>query len=97
MSSDQADILEGIKEKIQKIKFRMREQQEVNDRLKASNENLQLELQQKQSMIAELEKKNQKLSMLSGILAEGEESQDARIQINRIVREIDKCIALLNK
>ena len=30
-------------------------------------------------------------------MAEGEETQDARIQINRIVREIDKCIALLNR
>jgi len=30
-------------------------------------------------------------------MADGEGSQDARVQINRIVREIDKCIALLNR
>ena len=97
MSAEQIEILEGIRQKVQSVKVRLNEQQEENIRLKQQYEDLQKSVQQKQSAIDELEQKNQRLSLVKGIMADGEESQDARIQINRIVREIDKCIALLNR
>ena len=97
MSTEQVEILEGIRGKIQSAKERMREQTDENTQLKKENENLQLVVQQKQSLIDELEEKNQRLSMVKSIVANDQDSQDARIQINRIVREIDKCIALLNR
>lgn len=96
MSVEQTEIIEGIRQKIQSVKTRLQEKQDENDQLKKQNEDLQQKVQQKQSVIDELEQKNQKLSLVQGIVAEGE-NQDARIQINRIVREIDKCIALLNR
>ncbi len=97
MSAEQVDILEGIKGKIQSAKERMREQTDENTQLKQENEDLQQVVQQKQSLIDELEEKNQRLSMVKSIVANDQDSHDARIQINRIVREIDKCIALLNR
>jgi predicted nuclease with TOPRIM domain len=96
MSVEQTEIIEGIRQKIQSVKTRLQEQMEENDQLRKQFEDLQTELQQKKSLIDELEQKNQKLSLVKGIVAEGD-NQDARIQINRIVREIDKCIALLNR
>ena len=97
MSAEQVDILKGIRQKIQTVKVRLQEQQDENDRLRLKHEELQLLLQQKQSVIDELKQKNQKFALVKGIMADGEESKDAKIQINRIVREIDKCIALLNR
>ena len=97
MSVEQVEILEGIKHKIQMVKSRLREQQDENRRLKLEHEELQQLVQQKQSVINDLEEKSQKLSLVKGIMADGEGSQDARVQINKIVREIDKCIALLNR
>ena len=97
MSAGQAEIFEGIKQKIQSVKIRLKEQQEENIRLKQQFEDLQKTVQQKQVHIEELEQKNQKLSLVKGIMADGEGTQDAKVQINRIVREIDKCIALLNR
>ena len=97
MSAEQVDILKGIRHKIQSVKIRLQEQQEENVRLKLQYEDLQLSLQQKQLVIDELEQKNQKLALVKGIMADDDESQDAKVQINRIVREIDKCIALLNR
>ncbi len=97
MSAEQTQILEGIRQKIQSAKIRLKEQQDENVRLKMQNEDLQKSVQQKQSMIDELEQKNQKLSLVKGITADGEDTQEAKVQINRIVREIDKCIALLNR
>ena len=97
MSVEQTEVFEGIKQKIQSVKVRLKTQQEENFRLKKQYEDLQKSVQQKQLLIDELEQKNQKLALVKGIMADGEGKQDARIQINRIVREIDKCIALLNK
>ncbi len=97
MSAEQVEIFEGIKQKIQSVKVRLKAQQEENIRLKQQFEDLQKAVQQKQLLIEELEQKNQKLALVKGIMADGEGTQDARIQINRIVREIDKCIALLNR
>ena len=97
MSVEQVEILEGIKNKIQSVKDRMQVQLDENTRLKLKNEDLQLMIQQKQSLIDDLEQKNQQLALVKSIMAESDDSQDARIRINKIVREIDKCIALLNR
>ena len=97
MSVEQVEILEGIKDKIQSVKDRMREQSEENNQLKLKNEDLQHMVQQKQSLIDELEQKNQKLTLVKSIMADSADAHDAKIRINRIVREIDKCIALLNR
>ena len=91
MSAEQTQLIEGIRQKIQSAKNRLKEQQDENIRLKKQYEDLQLSIQQKQLLIEELEQKNQKLSLVKGIMADGEGTQDARVQINRIVREIDKC------
>jgi predicted nuclease with TOPRIM domain len=96
MSVEQTEIIEGIRLKIQSVKSMLQQQKDENNQLKKQNEDLQQKVQQKQSLIDELEEKNQKLSLVKGIMADGE-NQDAKIQINRIVREIDKCIALLNR
>jgi chromosome segregation ATPase len=46
---------------------------------------------------AELSRESEKLKLANTILAKSDENQEARKRINKIVREIDKCIALLNK
>ncbi len=97
MSIDQTEILEGIKGKIQSVKAMLLEQRDQNQVLSEQNDALQEEVQHKQSVINDLEEKNQKMALAKGILAESETSDDARVRINRIVREIDKCIALLNR
>ena len=96
MSVEQTEIIEGIRQKVRSVKTLLQEQKDENDLLRKQFEDLQKQLQQKQSVIEELEQKNQKLSLVKGIVAEGD-NQDAKIQIKRIVREIDKCIALLNR
>jgi len=37
------------------------------------------------------------LKLAKSLTGDGKDSQDAKLKINRIVREIDKCIALLNR
>ena len=97
MIIEQTELLEGIKGKIETVKAKLQEQKDQNQDLSVQNSALHREVQEKQSRIDELEERNQKLSLVKGILAESENSDEARMKINRIVREIDKCIALLNR
>lgn len=97
MSTEQADILKGIRTRIASLSKLLDEERETNGRLKEECASLQEQLGDKDLKIRELGEQNQKLSLVSGISAGGSQSHEARVQINRIVREIDKCIALLNK
>ena len=97
MSAEQVEILEGIKDKVQSVKIRLQEHLQENQRLERENQDLQQAVQQKQVQIGNLEEKNQQLSLVKSIMADSEDAHDAKIRINRIVREIDKCIALLNR
>lgn len=97
MSAEQVEILEVIHEKIQSVKARLREATGEIEHLKKRNDDLQQTIRQKQIMIEELEHKNQQLTLVKSIMVDSEDAHDARIRINRIVREIDKCIALLNR
>ena len=45
----------------------------------------------------ELVKKQEELKFAKSLLGADDDSHEAKLKINRIVREIDKCIALLNK
>jgi len=97
MSVEEVEIINGIRDKIQSVKNRLSQQIEEYEKLKKANEDLNYKIQQKQVQIKELEQQNQKLKLARSFLAESDDAHDARIKINRIVREIDRCIALLNK
>jgi hypothetical protein len=97
MVAEEVEILNGIREKVQSVKLQINRQQEDNVQLKERNEDLNNKIQQKEVLIKELEQQNKKLKLAKSFLAESEDVHDAKIKINRLVREIDKCIALLNK
>ena len=45
----------------------------------------------------ELVKKNEDLKFAKSLLGGENENHEAKLKINKLVREIDKCIALMNK
>ena len=57
---------------------------------------LQLQLGEHQQRIDELEKANHTLKIAKSLTG-AEDNAEAKQKINELVREIDKCIALLNK
>lgn len=97
MSVDQVYIIDDLKQKFQSLKDRLEEQKESNNKLHAENQDLENKLRKREEELNELKQQNNTLKLAKAFTAESEESQDARLQINRIVREIDKCIALLNR
>lgn len=69
-----------------------------HENLQLQNENKQLkdQIKQKEAEYSSLKEDYTKLELAKS-LASVDSAHDAKIKINRIVREIDNCIALLNK
>lgn len=97
MSVDQVYIIDDLKQKFQLLRERLLVQDESNLKLSSNNKDLEDKLREQEEEINELKQQNNTLKLAKAFTAESEESQDARLQINKIVREIDRCIALLNR
>jgi hypothetical protein len=96
MDSNENQLVIQLKEKIETIVSMLEKSEE--DRCRLQKEKLQLteQIKLKATAFEELERRYETLKLAKAILGSGENSHDARIRVNRIVREIDKCIALLN-
>ncbi len=66
------------------------------------NKNLESKVQELQSELEHVKREKQdlnnklKTTQVAGAISSGEGSYEAKMRINQLVREIDKCIALLN-
>jgi hypothetical protein len=61
------------------------------------NEELKVSLQDREHRINELEIKYERVKLSGALLGEGENAQEAKKKITELVREIDRCVALLNR
>ncbi len=68
-----------------------------NINLKTRNEALGSELRSREEEMKELEKRYDRIKLSGALLGDGENASEAKRKINELVREIDKCIALLDR
>ena len=74
--------------------------QQLKEDLKASNQKVDVlskQLGEHNQTIQQLNEKNKVLKLSSSIQGKQGDNKAAKQKINELVREIDKCIALLNK
>jgi len=67
------------------------------EELRNGNNILKAKLQEREERIKELEIKYERVKLSGALLGEGENAQEAKRKITELVREIDKCVALLNR
>jgi chromosome segregation ATPase len=94
---EQKEFVDSLKDKVKKLLARYNNLKSENAILKKETEELKLQLKNKESELEFLNNKYNKLKLAKSLLASADDSHDAKIKINRIVREIDNCIALLNR
>ncbi|HEY4787290.1 MAG TPA: hypothetical protein VIH57_14625 [Bacteroidales bacterium] len=90
-------IVNSLEVKINRLMSLHVELKKDNQRLLSENEELQNALRAKDNEFRDLHSKYENLKLAKHLVAGGEDSHEAKLKVNRIVREIDKCIALLNK
>ena len=65
--------------------------------LRTGNEALKFQLQEREARLKELEIKYERIKLSGALLGEGENAPEAKKKITELVREIDRCVALLNR
>lgn len=96
MTNEQERILNDFREKLRILTTVCDRAKSENAYLKSKVEELSQKAEAKSKEFDELSAKYENLKVLNTLLG-GENSHETKIKLNRIVREIDKCIALLNK
>ncbi len=96
-ATDLPSKVDSIKNKVNKI---MMMHQKVKDdmfKLEAEKDELIKTLKERRTIIENLEEKNKRIKLAKSLSESNESSLDVKLRINELVREIDKCIAYLNR
>ena len=97
MANPNIDIIVQLEEKIDLLIERYRAEKEDNNMLRGQISQLSDQLNHSSATYSSLEDEFDKLKMAKTLEASTEDVKETKLRINQIVREIDKCIALLNR
>tara|TARA_B100001113_G_C20787336_1_gene482260 strand:+ start:262 stop:543 length:282 start_codon:yes stop_codon:yes gene_type:complete len=91
------ELIYSIEIKIKNLVDRYNQLKLENSNLLKNNNDLKLVLDEKNNKIVELQNKVKLMNITKNVDRSKDEVKSTRLKINEYVREIDKCIALLNK
>ena len=92
------NLVENIEKKVSKLIQLYQSVQKEKEEILTDNNQLILDLSEKDKTIKSLEEKIKLLRITKSVSTQDDErNKESRQKINEYVREIDKCIALLNK
>ncbi len=97
MTGQGYEELKNLNSKIDELIRRYNALKDENKNLKTLNENLENELRRRENEFKELEKKYEILKLTGALLGDNEHGMEMKRRINELMREIDKCIALLDR
>jgi uncharacterized protein (DUF3084 family) len=89
--------IDRLQNKLEKLLAKHQEVKLAHEQLKGQLLDINEQLSQQEQQNQELEDKNKILKLSASLHGEAQDTQATRKKINELVREIDKCIALLNK
>ena len=90
-------IVEDIEVKVKKLIVKYEELKGESKVLEQEKLQVLNELSSKNSKIEQLQEKIKLMNISKSVDVSGDDVKKTRLKINEYVREIDKCIALLNK
>lgn len=95
--SDIFATLTHLQTKVEKIVHLYNKLEEEHFQLKEKNTQLTIIVAEQEKKIDQLEEINKNLKLARALSGKNENASDAKSKINELVREIDKCMALLNE
>ena len=97
MTFEQEEMIRQLKYRIRLLMARYQSLKHENESLVAEKKELITLVEKQKKDISNLEQQYTTARLAKSVLVPSEDREAAKAQINRIVREIDECIALLNK
>ena len=89
--------LAQIRVKVQKLLEENRQLKDDNEKLAEDCERLEKTVELQKNTLSELTERNKMIKLAKNLSLSGSDSFDVKIKINEMVREIDRCIDLLNE
>ena len=90
-------IIENIEIKLAKLITKFKQIKLENSNLHRDNDALNAKIKDQEKKIFDLQDKVKLMNITKSVDRNQEDVKSTRLKINEYVREIDKCIALLNK
>lgn len=97
MTFEQEEMIRQLRYRIRLLMARYQSLKHENESLVAEKNELLTLVDKQKKEINQLEQQYTTARLAKSVLVPSEDRETAKAQINRIVREIDECIALLNK
>nr|WP_320000443.1 hypothetical protein [uncultured Draconibacterium sp.] len=97
MTEEDHLLLNDLKRNTQQLFEKYNELEQKNKMLSEQVENLKQEIELMEHEKIELGRSYEQLKIANQILSERDETGEAKQRIDFLIREIDKCIALLNR
>lgn len=97
MSGDLYEELKLLNKKLDELLNRYENLKNENQNLRKSEGELKGILQEREDRIKELEIRYERVKLSGALLGDGGNAGEARKRINELVREIDRCVTLLNR
>jgi len=97
MSGQGLEELALLNKKIEELFERYNDLRTKNRDLKNENDTLKRYIEERELKIRDLEKRYERIKISGALMGEGEGAAEAKKKVNELVREIDRCVALLNR
>jgi predicted nuclease with TOPRIM domain len=88
--------LGDLKNKVEKLINLHERLMTENKELKSRYEKLQERMEQQDRQLHELEEKNKLIKLAQKVAGSDQNTRDIKLKINEYIREIDRCLALIN-
>ncbi len=86
----------GLSERVEKLVAAQSELKNENSELKSRNAELEQAVNDQKNVLSRLEEENKVVKIAKAVTDDDEDRKEQRKRLNELVREVDKCIALLN-
>lgn len=91
------DTMDQLQSKVRQLIGMYEQERAEREKLIGEKTELLEQIRLGEDRIKELEEQYNKIKFSKALIASSGDVHDAKLKVNRMVREIDKCIALLNR
>jgi predicted nuclease with TOPRIM domain len=88
--------ISGLSERVEKLVSAQSNLKTENAELRSRNSELEQAVNDQKNVLSKLEEENKVVKIAKAVTDDDEDRKEQRKRLNELVREVDKCIALLN-
>lgn len=90
------NVVDRIESKVLEMRNELENCKTENAQLKQENQSLASQLEEHKNRLGDLQEQNKVVKIARSVVLDEDDRKEQRKRLNEMVREIDKCIALIN-